>query len=108
MILLGPWDGSRDAIDALRAAGCGALFARVDCSDGLRDGLFGCQALMAEATSKRSRTWSGSMFGTSGEAGPAERNARLWAQSKRAAKEIQHDSAVSRGLKPPKLSNVIN
>jgi hypothetical protein len=54
--------------------------------------------------SKASRVYGGSMFGTVGEnAGPEARNPRLWAQSKRQAREIQHDSASSRGLPPPSI-----
>ena len=43
------------------------------------------------------------MFGVSENDGPEKRNPRMWAQSKRQAKEIMHESAASRGLPPPKL-----
>jgi len=44
------------------------------------------------------------MFGTVGEnASPEQRNPRMWAQSKRQAREVMHESARSRGLPPPKL-----
>ena len=34
---------------------------------------------------------------------PEQRNPRMWAQSKRQAREVMHESARSRGLPPPKL-----
>jgi len=36
-------------------------------------------------------------------ASPEQRNPRMWAQSKRQAREVMHESARSRGLPPPKL-----
>ena len=43
------------------------------------------------------------MFGVSGDLPPERKNPRVWAQSKRQARDIMHQSAADRGLPPPKL-----
>jgi len=43
------------------------------------------------------------MFGVSDDLPPERKNPVAWAQSKRQAREIMHESAASRGLPPPKL-----
>uniref|UniRef100_A0A6S9S8H7 Uncharacterized protein n=2 Tax=Chrysotila carterae TaxID=13221 RepID=A0A6S9S8H7_CHRCT len=99
------WDGDAERLDELRAAERRSIYLNNACDGDARNGAARCEMLIKEALTKRSRSWSGSMFGVSGDATPAQRNPRMWAQSKRQAKEIMHDSATSRGLPPPKLRN---
>ena len=89
---------------ALRDAG----FQSMLLVDGCGGDVGGAGAAWAESRvrvhrSKASAQWGGSMFAsTSGDAAPPSApNPRMWAQSQRQAKEIMHDSAVNRGLKPP-------
>ena len=79
------------------------LLLRDGCDGSVGDGRYRCEALIKASKSKRSKLLSGSMFGVSENDGPEKRNPRMWAQSKRQAKEIMHESAASRGLPPPKL-----
>ena len=103
-VLVRPWDGDADELAALRSDGSGgALLLRDGCAGSIRDGRDRCAFLVREARSKRSSKWAGSMFGVSDGAPPSARNPRMWAQSKRQAREIMHDSAAKRGLPPPKL-----
>ena len=101
--VLGDWEGDADELDALREAGFGPLLLRDGCDGSVGDGRYRCEALIKASKSKRSKLLSGSMFGVSENDGPEKRNPRMWAQSKRQAKEIMHESAASRGLPPPKL-----
>jgi len=97
------WSGDAESLAALREAGLERVYLEDACDGDLVQGAGRCCALIAAARSKQSRQWSGSMFGVSGDAPPERRNPLAWAQSKRQAREIMHDSASSRGLPPPKL-----
>ena len=98
------WAGDEEGLYALREQGAGALLLRDACEGSVYYGTERCAALIRLSQSKQSLVYGGSMFGTVGEnASPEQRNPRMWAQSKRQAREVMHESARSRGLPPPKL-----
>ena len=105
--LLGVWSGEPEELYAMRDAGLGAALLEDGCGGDFRAGAAWCESRVQLARSKQSRTWGGSMFGsTSSEAPPpSARNPRLWAQSQRQAREMMHESARSRDLPPPKLKS---
>ena len=104
-VSLGCWDGSEEELKRLRDAGFRALLLEDACGGDVACGIGRCGALVRLARSNRSSKWSGSMFGATSDdvPPPSVRNPRMWAQSKRQAREIMHESAASRGLPPPKL-----
>ena len=98
------WAGDEEGLYELREQGAGALLLRDACEGSVYYGTERCAALIRLSQSKQSLVYGGSMFGTVGEnASPEQRNPRMWAQSKRQAREVMHESARSRGLPPPKL-----
>jgi hypothetical protein len=97
------WDGKGQSLDAVRTDGFERVFIEDACAGDVSLGAARCLALIAKARSKKSSQWSGSMFGVSENDPPERKNALAWAQSKRQAREIMHESAASRGLPPPQL-----
>jgi len=97
------WDGSAGSLAGVRSAGFERVYIEDACAGDMVLGAGRCTALLSAAQSKKSSQWSGSMFGVSDNDPPERRNPLAWAQSKRQAREIMHESAKSRGLPPPQL-----
>jgi len=104
-VVVGAWDGDEEGLQQLRDAGFNAALLLDGCGGDIASGRAWCESRVRVFRSKASKSWGGSMFGSTSSdvAPPGARNPRMWAQSQRQAREIMHESAKSRGLPAPKI-----